>query len=84
MRKSLTNPWQELLLEQKKLELEKLTDAKNSMKQYREKFRDASIEVTRSIYEGSYIEINGATWRAKNVNRVTLRKEGSRVAIISQ
>ena len=68
----------------KKLELEKLTDAKDSMKQYREKFRDAGIEVTRSIYEGSYIEINGATWRAKNVNRVTLRKEGSRVAIISQ
>ena len=68
----------------KKLELEKLTNAKDSMEQYKEKFKDASIEVTRSIYEGSYIEISGATWRAKNVNRVTLRKEGSRVAIISQ
>lgn len=68
----------------KKMGLEKLTNAKDSMNQYKEKFKDADIEVTRSIYEGSYIEISGATWRAKNVNRVTLRKEGSRVAIISQ
>lgn len=68
----------------KKLELEKLTNAKDSMNQHKEKFKDAGIEVTRSIYEGSYIEISGASWHAKNVNRVMLRKEGSRVAIISQ
>ena len=67
----------------KKQEQEKLAEAKTSMNQYKERFENAEIEVRGAIYEGSFIDISGATWHAKNVNRVTLRKEGSRVSIIS-
>jgi len=67
----------------KKQEQEKLNDDKASMNQFKERFEKAEIEVKGAIFEGSFIDISGATWHAKNVNRVTLRKEGSRVAIVS-
>ena len=67
----------------KKTELEKLQGAKNSMSQYKERFNDAKIVVKGTIYEGSYVEISGANWRAKTVSRVTLCKDGPRIAIIN-
>lgn len=67
----------------KKTGLEKLQEAKQSMNKYKERFEDANIAARGTIYEGCIIEISGATWRAKTVNRVTLRKDGPRIAIIS-
>ena len=67
----------------KKMERDKLLEAKDSMNKYKERFDGASIAIRGTIYEGSYVEINGAPWRAKTVSRVTLRNEGARVAVIS-
>lgn len=67
----------------KKTELEKLQGAKASMNSYKERFEDAKISVRGTIYEGSLVEISGANWRAKTVSRVTLKKDGPRVAIIN-
>ena len=67
----------------KKTELEKLQEAKNNMNKYKERFADANIKVNGTIYEGSLIEIGGASWRAKTVSKVTLRKEGGRISIIN-
>lgn len=67
----------------KKTEMEKLQEAKESMNKYKERFENAGITVRGTIYEGSIVDISGARWRAKTVSRVTLRKEGSRVAIIN-
>ena len=44
---------------------------------------DAKIVVRGTIYEGSMVEISGAVWRAKTVSRVTLKKDGARVAVIN-
>ena len=67
----------------KKTEQEKIQDAKESMNKYKERFADAKIIVRGTIYEGSMVEISGAAWRAKTVSRVTLKKDGARVAIIN-
>ena len=67
----------------KKTEHEKLLEAKESMNKYRERFDDAKIVVRGTIYEGSMVEISGAVWRAKTVSRVTLKKDGARVAVIN-
>lgn len=67
----------------KKTEQEKLLEAKESMNKYRERFDDAKIVVRGTIYEGSMVEISGAVWRAKTVSRVTLKKDGARVAVIN-
>lgn len=67
----------------KKSEHEKLLEARLSMSKLKERFEGAKITVRGTVHEGSIIEISGASWRAKKVSRVTLRKEGNRVAIIN-
>lgn len=66
----------------KKTEEEKLLEAKMSMETYKERFNGANIAVKGTIYEGTLVDISGASWRAKTVSRVALRKDGGRVAVI--
>lgn len=66
----------------KSQEMEKLMESKASMNKYKERFENAGIVVHGTIYEGCFVDISGATWKAKNVSRVTLQKEGARVSII--
>ena len=67
----------------KKTEQEQLMEAKVSMDKYKERFEGAKIAIKGTIYEGSLVDISGAPWRAKTVSRVTLRKDGGRVAVIN-
>ena len=68
----------------KKQEMEKLQESKQSMNKDKERFEQASIVASGTIYEGTFVDIGGATWKAKNVNNVTLQREGSRVTIINK
>lgn len=65
----------------KKTEQERLLETKESMDKQKELFEKAKVSARGTIYEGSIIEISGATWRSKTMNRVTLQKDGSRVVI---
>lgn len=67
----------------KKTEIEQLLEAKESMRKYKERFVNANVEVRGTIYEGSKVEINGVSWKAKTVSRVTLRMDGGRFAVIN-
>lgn len=68
----------------KKTEMEKLQEAKESMDKYKERFESANITVRGTIYEGCRVSISGATWRAKTVSRVILRKDGARISILNK
>ena len=67
----------------KKTEAEQLLGAKESMRSYKHRFEDANVVVRGTIHEGSKVEINGTMWNAKTVSRVTLRKDGGRIAVIN-
>ena len=68
----------------KKTEHEKLLEQKMSMEKQKELFDEAVIVIRKTLYEGTYVEINGATWHAKEHNRVTLKEDGGRVSIINE
>lgn len=65
----------------KKQELEKLTETKTEMDRYKERFEGAKIVARGTIYEGTFVDISGATWKANNSSYVTLQKDGGRVVI---
>lgn len=64
----------------KKTELEKLQEAKTTMSKYKEQFANARIAVRGTVYEGSFIEISGASCWAKTTSNVIMRKDGARIA----
>ena len=65
----------------KNQELEKLILTKIDMDRCRERFENAKVMVHRNIYEGCTVEIGGAIWKAKNMSRVILQKDGDRVSV---
>ena len=45
----------------------------------KEKADSASIVVLGALYEGVSVEMNGASWNSKRVDRVTLQKKGNHI-----
>ena len=65
----------------KNQELDKLMEVKADMNKCKQRFDKARIVIRGTIYEGCRIDIGGAMWRAKEMTRVTLQKDGDRVSV---
>ena len=63
----------------KEMELEKLEAQKNEIDEMKEKADSATIVVLGALYDGVSVELNGASWNSKRVDRVTLKKKGNHI-----
>ena len=63
----------------KEMELEKLETRKQDIEEMKEKADSASIVVLGALYDGVSVEMNGASWNSKRVDRVTLKKKGNHI-----
>lgn len=63
----------------KEMELEKLETQKQEIEEMKEKADSATIVALGALYDGVTVELNGATWNSKRVDRVTLKKKGNHI-----
>jgi uncharacterized protein (DUF342 family) len=67
----------------KELELEELQNKKSEMEAEAKMLREVGIRVHEKLYEGVDIEINGAHWRSKEMENVSMKNVRGRILVNS-
>ena len=64
----------------KELELKEINKNREILKADAVKNKAAKVVITGTIYPGVKVNINGATWNAKQTSSITLKKKDSNIA----
>jgi hypothetical protein len=67
----------------KELELEELQNKKSELEAEAKMLREVGIRVHEKLYEGVDIEINGAHWRSKEMENVSMKNVRGNILVKS-